>query len=98
MLEQDDISAFRIFDWRLCHHLSLTRLFFRPAVFSLSPRFVQDIHFFLPGVFTTNQWPGIVNFRLWTVPYELLCYTLLTALVFLGGLRRKILIHSVRLL
>jgi hypothetical protein len=98
MLEQDDISAFRIFDWRLCHHLSLTRLFFRPAVFSLSPRFVQGHSFFPAARFYHQPRPGIVNFRLWTVPYELLCYALLTALVFLGGLRRKILIHSVRLL
>jgi peptidoglycan/LPS O-acetylase OafA/YrhL len=34
----------------------------------------------------------MVNFQLWTVPFELLCYVLLTALVILGGLQNKIFI------
>lgn len=38
------------------------------------------IHFYLPGVFDNNPAGSRVNFQLWTVPYELKCYALLTLL------------------
>lgn len=44
-----------------------------------------DIHYFLPGVFANNPRPDVVNMQLWTVPFELLCYVTLTALVVAGG-------------
>ena len=53
---------------------------------------VGDIHYFLPGVFANNPWPGYVNYQLWTVPYELLCYATLAGLVLLGTFSRKIII------
>ena len=55
--------------------------FTAPLLFHYLRNSFGDIHFFLPGVFNTNPWPGMVNFQLWTVPYELFCYALLTALV-----------------
>ncbi|MHC2103713.1 acyltransferase family protein [Methylobacterium sp. CM6246] len=42
----------------------------------------------LPGVFTQNGQPGIVNAALWTLAYELACYGLAAALIVAGLLRR----------
>jgi peptidoglycan/LPS O-acetylase OafA/YrhL len=49
---------------------------------------IGDVHFLLPGVFTDNPLPQVVNFQLWTVPFELYCYAVL-ALAAIGGLRRR---------
>ncbi len=46
------------------------------------------ISFVLPGVFTHNPKPDIINWQLWTVPWELACYLTLTALI-LAGLKRN---------
>lgn len=35
---------------------------------------VGDVHFVLPGVFTQNPDPHMVNAQLWTIPGEFLCY------------------------
>ena len=50
---------------------------------------VGDVHFTLPGVFSGNPLPGVVNGQLWTVPYELGCYVALAALVVVGIGRRR---------
>ena len=47
------------------------------------------IHFLLPGVFLQHPLPGIVNTSLWTVPYELECYLLISALVLFGYMRSR---------
>ncbi len=47
------------------------------------------IHYLLPGVFLNNPFQGIVNTSLWTVPYELECYILLSVLVLIGFLRSR---------
>lgn len=47
------------------------------------------ISFWLPGVFQRNPDPGIVNAQLWTVPYELYCYLLLSGLAFVGLKRHR---------
>jgi peptidoglycan/LPS O-acetylase OafA/YrhL len=49
-----------------------------------------DVHYTLPGVFLTNPFPFRVNNQLWTVPYELGCYTTLSVLVLLGIKRFRI--------
>ncbi|WP_298193236.1 acyltransferase [Novosphingobium sp.] len=46
-----------------------------------------DVSYNLPGVFLSNPRSGIVNSQLWTVPWELACYSVL-ALFILGGSRR----------
>lgn len=43
-----------------------------------------NIHYTLPGVFTLNPAPDVVNVQLWTIPYELECYI---GVVFLSLLR-----------
>ena len=46
-----------------------------------------DVHYALPGVFSQNPLPNVVNGQLWTVPFELYCYCGL-ALMVMFGLRR----------
>jgi peptidoglycan/LPS O-acetylase OafA/YrhL len=46
-----------------------------------------DPHFTLPGLFKTNPFHE-VNRQLWTIPSELRCYVILTALALLGAVRR----------
>jgi peptidoglycan/LPS O-acetylase OafA/YrhL len=45
------------------------------------------IHYSLPGVFETNPSPE-VNGALWTVPFEIGCYVILTALMITGAIKR----------
>jgi peptidoglycan/LPS O-acetylase OafA/YrhL len=53
-------------------------------------------HFALPGVFETNPLHGQVNNALWTVPYELACYAIMTFLISTGVIRdrRKLLLFT----
>jgi peptidoglycan/LPS O-acetylase OafA/YrhL len=50
-----------------------------------------DIHYNLPGVFTHNP-SRAVNSQLWTIPYELKCYAVLTAMAVIGLHRRRFLL------
>jgi peptidoglycan/LPS O-acetylase OafA/YrhL len=43
-----------------------------------------SLHYALPGVFSDNPVPRIINSQLWTVPWELKCYLLLFSLSFVG--------------
>ena len=52
---------------------------------------VGDIHYNLPGVFTHNP-SHAVNSQLWTIPYELKCYAVLTAAALIGLHRRPLLL------
>jgi peptidoglycan/LPS O-acetylase OafA/YrhL len=45
------------------------------------------IKYYLPGVFQTNPIPQ-VNLSLWTVPYELLCYLIMSVFI-IGGVLKK---------
>lgn len=47
------------------------------------------ISFYLPGVFTDNPRPGVVNSQLWTVPIELGCYVIAAILWLLGAKRDR---------
>lgn len=42
----------------------------------------------LPGVFVSNPFPTIVNGQLWTIPREMLCYTILGCASVVGIFRR----------
>ncbi len=48
-----------------------------------------DIHYELPGLFATNPTPNMVNGQLWTVPWELACYVLCSALAILGIFKHR---------
>jgi len=43
----------------------------------------------LPGVFTENPYPGVVNGSLWTIPIEVRCYLVLMLFGWAGALRFK---------
>lgn len=67
--------------------LPLSAYFQDPVFFRYFRNLYGQVQFHLPGVFTTNPFPGIVNQSLWTVPYELECYIALTVVALLGLLR-----------
>ncbi len=48
------------------------------------------VHFYLPGVFPSNPQPELVNGQLWTVPFELECYVLITVIAILGFFRLRL--------
>jgi peptidoglycan/LPS O-acetylase OafA/YrhL len=75
--------------------LPLTDYFSHPEFRSYFLNVVGDIHYFLPGVFTTNPYPGTVNGQLWTIPYELLCYVVLGCIAVAGAYRRPSLLTAV---
>jgi peptidoglycan/LPS O-acetylase OafA/YrhL len=66
---------------------SLAAYFSDPDLHSYFLNILGDPHFMLPGVFKTNP-IDLVNGQLWTIPYELRCYVMLTALAVLGAVRR----------
>jgi peptidoglycan/LPS O-acetylase OafA/YrhL len=72
--------------------LPLAAYFRDPLFWKYLLNVTGDIHYLLPGVFENNPVPKTVNVQLWTVPFELLCYVTLTALVLFGGVQRKFLI------
>lgn len=64
------------------------------SVYFTDPNFIQYfgnvvgmIQYDLPGVFVNNTFPGIVNSALWTVPYEIGCYIIMSMLIYLGLIR-----------
>lgn len=50
---------------------------------------IGDIHYYLPGVFKKNP-TDIVNGQLWTIPFELACYTYLAILALIGVHRSRV--------
>jgi peptidoglycan/LPS O-acetylase OafA/YrhL len=50
---------------------------------------VGDVHFGLPGVYSQNVLPEIVNGQLWTLPFELFCYVSITAISIAGLVRNR---------
>jgi peptidoglycan/LPS O-acetylase OafA/YrhL len=77
--------------------LSLHDYFASPIV----PRYFENIlgriHYFLPGVFTTNPGGPWVNLQLWTVPYELVCYSVLSLISIIGLYKRPALFLALAL-
>lgn len=70
--------------------LPIRKYYTDPQFFSYMYNIIGDPHYYLPGVFTRNPDPLIVNRQLWTVPYELLCYVVLAGLTLFGIRRRRI--------
>lgn len=68
---------------------SLHAYFHSPIFFKYLANIAGWIHIRLPGMFLANPVAGIVNGQLWTVPWELWCYTALIAAGALMGMRRR---------
>ena len=48
-----------------------------------------DVHFYLPGVFEKTSQSSVVNGNLWTLPWELYCYILLSVIILSTMLNRR---------
>jgi peptidoglycan/LPS O-acetylase OafA/YrhL len=64
--------------------LPLRRYFFSAGLSVYFLNTIGLIQYHLPGVFGDLPTPDVVNAQLWTVPYELYCYAILTALTLSG--------------
>ncbi|MET4483346.1 peptidoglycan/LPS O-acetylase OafA/YrhL [Bradyrhizobium sp. F1.13.3] len=50
---------------------------------------IGHVQFVLPGVFSNNPIPNVINSQLWTIPFELLCYISLGVLAIIGAKKRR---------
>lgn len=66
-----------------------------PHLYAYLLNVVGDIHYVLPGLFTHNPVPTIVNGQLWTIPYELQCYLVLGGLALTAALRRRAILLAI---
>jgi peptidoglycan/LPS O-acetylase OafA/YrhL len=72
-------------------HLRLSQYYSSPMFWGYFLNVVGDIHFNLPGVFTNNN-TDIVNSNLWTLPWELQCYIVMSCMIVTGIVyQRKVL-------
>lgn len=69
--------------------LTLSQYFAHPDVHDYFQNIIGRIHYFLPGVFSGNPYPNVVNGQLWTIPHELDCYLALAMAAALGLVRRR---------
>jgi peptidoglycan/LPS O-acetylase OafA/YrhL len=69
--------------------VSLFEYFTSPLFYLYLVNATGHIHYLLPGLFATNPYPDIVNMQLWTVPFELLSYVVLSALAIAGIKRHR---------
>jgi peptidoglycan/LPS O-acetylase OafA/YrhL len=67
--------------------LPASRYFTDATFFSYFLNISGWIHYSLPGVFESNPSPE-VNGALWTVPFEIACYAILTGLMISGAIKR----------
>ncbi len=75
--------------------MPLRDYFTSPMLFEYFTSLFGWIHFRLPGLFTSNPVPEVVNSSLWTVGPELLCYVVLSIFIVTGIYKRPALIVSV---
>ena len=68
--------------------LPLGEYFTSPGVYHYLTNMVGVVNFYLPGVFTDHPWT-MVNGALWTVPYEMICYALLSVLIVMRWLHSR---------
>jgi peptidoglycan/LPS O-acetylase OafA/YrhL len=60
---------------------TLIEYFSDPTFFRYFLNIVGSVHFYLPGLFTHNPVPGIVNNNLWTLRPEFFCYIFITIMI-----------------
>lgn len=69
--------------------LDLSSYFSHPLFWGYFRNIFGDIHYYLPGVFEQNL-STKVNGALWTIPYEIGCYALLSSLLILRLFKRPL--------
>lgn len=67
--------------------LSLRAYFTNPLFWEYLGSLIGRVRFWLPGVFLDNPAPQLVNFALWTVGPEILCYVIMALLMLTGIFR-----------
>lgn len=68
----------------LVTNVSMAAYFGDPAFLRYFGNIFGFVSYELPGVFTGNPIPGMVNANLWTLPPEFYCYLVMTALMMSG--------------
>ena len=68
-------------------NLDIRTYFSSPEVFAYFGNLIGFMHYKLPGVFTENP-SNLVNWSLWTVPFEIGCYAIMSAFIVFGLLKR----------
>lgn len=68
--------------------VSLKHYFFSLEFASFFLNIVGWVHFTLPGVFMTHA-VARVNGSLWTVPFELICYLMISIMIIVGVIKRR---------
>ena len=63
--------------------LPLLQYYASPMFWSYFLNIIGDIHFYLPEVFTSNN-TDVVNSNLWTLPWELQCYIVMSIMILTG--------------
>lgn len=75
--------------------LNMFEYFSDPLFVRYGLNIVGHVQFVLPGVFLDNPIPSTVNGQLWTLPYELKCYALISIIVLIGAASHRLLFLSV---
>ena len=76
-------TSFRPCTWRYFYDSDDPRIFSNVQTFHYLTNIVGLMNFKLPGVFKSNT-TDAVNLSLWTVPYEMVCYGIMSALIIFG--------------
>lgn len=79
----------------LLTELPLHSYFSNPIFHKYLYNITGNIHYYLPGVFLHIPGGARVNSQLWTVPFELECYAVISALAVFGVARRQSLLVGV---
>lgn len=69
----------------------IDQYFADPVFFRYFFNIIGHIQYALPGVFSGNPYPNVVNGQLWTVPYELQCYVALAVIAVFGAVKSRVL-------
>ncbi len=71
---------------------SLKEYFADPLFLHYFTNIVGLINYQLPGLFHENGQPGIVNAALWTIPYEIICYVIISGIIILSLFKRPVIL------
>jgi peptidoglycan/LPS O-acetylase OafA/YrhL len=69
--------------------LPLRAYFTNPTFFEYFGSLIGRVRFALPGLFANNPTPNLVNFALWTVGPEILCYAAMSMMILTGAYRNR---------
>jgi peptidoglycan/LPS O-acetylase OafA/YrhL len=71
--------------------VSISHYLSSPLLLTYFLNLTGEVHYILPGVFIDSP-DRSVNGQLWSIPYELLCYASLVAMVLIGGRKNRVIV------